>query len=346
MRIGIIAPLVVRVPPPGYGGTEFVVSGLTEELVKRGHKVTLFATGDSVTDAKLHSVRPTGLKADGITGMALGIEAALYDSINAAACFERADQFDIIHSHAAPVIMMQANLVKTQVLMTFHNPLDQPILDVLSAYKGHYNTLCRAAKRDLPDRGYVGAVYNDLDVASFPFNSGQREGYLLFLGRISYDKGTHVAIDVAQRLNRKLVIAGNVNQHDEEYFESMVKPHIDGDLIHYFGEASRSQTRDLYSQADCFLFPILWEELFGLVMIEAMACGAPVIAFNRGSAPEVIVDGETGFIVNNTDEMVKAVGRVGEIDRQACRSHVERNFNAPRMVDDYVAIYERVLGAQ
>ena len=242
--------------------------------------------------------------------------------------------------------MMLANLVRTPVLMTFHNPLSPSVVDVLRAYKGHYNTLSLSAKKGLPDRGYVGPAHNDIDVNTFPFNSSEREGYLLFLGRISNDKGTHLAIDVAQRLNRKLVIAGNVNDHDQEYFETMVEPRIDGELIHFFGEASQEQTRQLYPQADCFLFPILWEELFGLVMIEAMACGTPVIAFNRGSVPEVVVDGETGFIVDDVDGMVDRVGRIGEIDRRRCRQHVEQHFNAPRMADEYIAIYERLLNPQ
>jgi len=346
MRIAQIAPLAVSVPPPAYGGTEQVVSTLTEELVKRGHEVTLFASGDSVTKARLWSVRSTSLRVSGIVYPAIGIDAALYDSINVVACFERAGEFDIIHNHAAAATMIMANLIPTPVLMTFHNPLSEATVAVMSAYNGYYNTLSLSAKRGLPDRGYVGPVYNDIDVDSFPLNSSQREGYLLFLGRICYDKGTHVAIDVAQRLNRKLVIAGNVNQHDLQYFQTMVEPRIDGKLVQYFGEATRDQTRQLYSQADCLLFPVLWEELFGLVMVEAMACGTPVIAFNRGAAPEVVVDGETGFIVGNVDEMVNAVGRIGEINRRHCREHVERNFNVPRMVDSYLALYQRILGIE
>ena len=343
MRIALIAPLAVSVPPPGYGGTEQVVSVLAEGLVKQGHEVTLFASGDSVTKARLHSVRSASLRASGINYPAIEIDAAHYDSIGAVACFQRADEFDIIHSHASPVTMIMANLVSTPLLITLHNPINEAVAAAMAASNGYYNTLSLPAKQGLPDRGYLGAVHNDIDVATFPFNASQREGYLLFLGRVSHDKGTHLAIEVAKRLNRELLIAGNVNQHDQEYFDTMVAPHIDGKLIRYFGEATREQTRQLFSQADCFLFPILWEELFGLVMIEAMACGTPVIALNRGSVPEVVVDGQTGFIVDTVDEMVDAVGRTGEIDRRRCREHVERHFAAPRMVDDYLSLYQRIL---
>lgn len=346
MRVGVIAPLVVRVPPPGYGGTEQVVSVLTEELVRRSHQVTLFATADSITNAELRSVRPRGLKEDGVTEAALSVEAALHDSINAATCFERASDFDIIHNHAAPVTMMQANLVSTPMLMTIHNPVSEDVAAVMSAFKGYYNTISRSAKRGLPDRGYIGAVYNDIDVESFPFNSSQREGYLLSLGRVCHDKGTHLAIEVGQRLNRRVVIAGNVNEHDREYFETMIEPHIDGELIRYFGEATREETRQLYYEADCFLFPIQWEEIFGLVMIEAMACGTPVVAFNRGSVPEVVIDGETGFIVNDIDAMVEATRRTGEINRLHCRDHVKLNFNAPRMADGYLTLYQQILDGE
>jgi len=343
MRIAQVAPLAVSVPPPAYGGTEQVVATLTDELVKRGHEVTLFASGDSVTTAQLCSVRPTSLRVSGIVYPGPGIDAALYDSINAVACFERAGEFDIIHSHAAAATMIMANLISTPVLMTFHNPLSEAVVAVISAYKGYYNTLSLSAKRGLPDRGYIGAVYNDIDVDSFPFNSSQREGYLLCLGRICYDKGTHLAIDVAQRLNRKLVIAGNVNQHDQQYFQTIVKPRIDGELIRYLGEATRDQTRQLYSQADCLLFPIQYEDICPLVPLEAMACGVPVISLNRGALPEQVVHGQTGFVVNDIDEIVDAVGRIGEIDRRRCREHVEQNFNVPRKVDNYLALYQQIL---
>ena len=320
-----------------------MVSSLAEELVERGHEVALFASGDSITKARLHSVRSISLKEDGITEAALSLETALYDSVNAAVCFERAGEFDVIHNHAAPVTMLLANLVSTPVLMTFHNPLDQALQTVLAAYKGYYNSISLSAKRGLQDHGYLGPVYNNIDPNFFPFNSSNREGYLLFLGRICYDKGTHLAIDVAQRLNRRLVIAGNVNQHDQEYFKTMVEPAINGDRVYFFGEATRDQTRQLFTQADCLLFPVLWEEMFGLVMVEAMACGTPVVALNRGAVPEVVLDQETGFIVNTIEEMVEATGRIGEIDRRRCREHVERTFAAPRMIDDYLALYQRIL---
>lgn len=342
LRIAQVAPTVRRVPPPAYGGTEEIVSLLVEELVRRGHRVTLFASGNSTAGAQLESRVPVDLATAGITERADDTNACLYDLINAAACFERASDFDVIHNHAGPATMMLANLGPTPVLTTLHNNLDRRSLPVLLAYNGYYNTISISAKRGLPDRGFAGVVHSGIDCKTFPF-AAQGSGYLLSLGRISQEKGTRTAIEVAKRLRRRLIVAGNVNRHDELYFKNKVEPAVDGRLISYFGEADRNQKRKLYAGADCFLFPIEWEEPFGLTMIEAMACGTPVIAFNRGAVPEVVVDRETGFIVNHVDEMVEAVKKIDTIDRRWCREHVERNFSASCMVDNYLAIYDGML---
>jgi glycosyltransferase involved in cell wall biosynthesis len=345
VRIAQIAPLERRVPPTGYSGIELVVSLLTEELVRRGHEVTLFASGDSVTKAHLHSVYPQALK--GVVGLPNpDYNATVYRILNITACLEQAHTFDIIHNHLWPeAIALMANFVKTPMLLTLHCPIDEAGLAFLSAYKQCYNTISKSQKAGLPDRGFVGVIYNAIDCKSYPFGPERREGYLLFLSRICMEKGTHIAIEVARRLRRRLIITGNVNipYEDRGYFSKMVEPEIDGDLIQYFGEANYYQKRELLANADCLLAPITWGEPFGLFMVEAMACGTPVIVFDHGAAPEVVLHGKTGFIVNSLDEMVEAVGEVHRIDRRLCREHAERHFDVPRMVDDYLAAYERIL---
>jgi glycosyltransferase involved in cell wall biosynthesis len=189
---------------------------------------------------------------------------------------------------------------------------------------------------------YCGVVYNGIDVESFPYEE-QKEDYLLFLARIAPEKGTHLAIEAARRLGKRLVIAAKVDRADRQYFHDTVEPLIDGDLIQFVGEVDAALKRKLYARAYCLLFPICWEEPFGLVMAEAMACGTPVIAFARGAATELVVDGETGFLVHDVDGMVRAVHRVDRIDPRRCRRHVEENFSAQRMTEGYLAIYERIL---
>jgi glycosyltransferase involved in cell wall biosynthesis len=336
MRIAIIAPLEIRVPPVAYGGTELVVSLLTEALVNRGHDVTLFASGDSVTSARLHAVLPHFLRG---TTRAKG----LLNLLNTVSCLNQADRFDIIHNHTGEG-MATAHLVKTPMLTTLHGHLDEDWRLVFSRYRGWYNTISQSAKALLPaHEGFAGVVYNAIDVQSYPFNGGHREPHLLFLSRMSPEKGPHLAIEVARRLGCKLVLAGNVDAVDEEFFKAVVLPQVDGDQIQYVGEADYYLKRELLAQAYCLLAPLTWAEPFGLFMAEAMACGTPVIAFGRGAAPEVVKHGETGLIVHSLAEMAEAVSRVPTIDPHRCRAHVERHFDVPLMTDRYLATYEVVL---
>lgn len=337
MRIAMVSPLEMRVPPVGYGGTELVVSLLTEELVRMGHHVTLFASGDSVTSARLESVCPHYLRGSQRDGSILNM-------INVVSCLEYASDFDIIHNHTTLEGMATAGLVKTPMLTTLHGGLKSDWLELFAHYRGWYNTISQSAKSLLPEMGrFVGVIYNSIDVGSYPFNGSYRETFLLFLARISYEKGTHLAIEVARKSGRRLVIAGNVHPVDQEYFNTMVMPEIDGDLIQYAGEADYQRKRELLVQAYCLLAPITWAEPFGLFFIEAMACGTPAVAFNRGSAPEVVKHGETGFVVETVDEMVTAVDDIRQIDRHYCRQYVEQNFDVPRMANDYLKAYEQVL---
>ncbi|GAB4334969.1 MAG: glycosyltransferase family 4 protein [Dehalococcoidia bacterium] len=339
MRIAMIAPVEMRVPPVAYGGTELVVSLLTEELVRRGHDVTLFASGDSVTSARLVSVCDRFVRGSGRDG-------GILTMLNVLACAEQSDQFDIIHNHTCFEGLSVAGLVSTPMLTTLHGGLQGDWLLLFKHYAGWYNTISVAMKAALPPKDrFAGVIYNAVDVDSYPFNEGSRGEHLLFLSRISFEKGPHLAIEAARRAGLPLVIAGNVHPADAEYFRTMVLPEVDGRQIRYVGEADYHAKRELLADARCLLAPITWPEPFGLFMAEAMACGTPVVAFNRGAAPEVVAHGVTGFVVETLDEMVEAIGRVDGVDPAACREHVRARFDVPRMADDYLAAYERILAA-
>lgn len=337
MRIAMISPLELRVPPVAYGGTELVVSLVTEELVRRGHDVTLFASGDALTSARLVSICAHFLRGS-------NRDAGILTMLNVVSCLEQANNFDIIHNHTCFEGLATAGLTRTPMLTTLHGNLDGDWRELFAFYRGWYNTISHSAKRLLPAKErFAGVIYNSIDVKSYPFNGGRHEPYMLFLARISYEKGPHLAIEVARGTGRRLIIAGNVDPVNNEYFRTMVLPGIDGDRVRYVGEADYFRKRELLANAYCLLAPITWAEPFGLFFIEAMACGTPVVVFNRGSAPEVVSHGETGFVVSTLDEMTDAVAQVYQIDSNRCRGYVEERFDAPRMADDYLAAYERIL---
>ena len=339
MRIAVISPLDIRVPPLGYGGTELVVGLLTDGLVRRGHDVTLFASGDSITEAQLSSVCPRFLRGAGRNTQVLNL-------LNVLTCVQASAGFDLVHNHTALEGMALAEFFDAPVLTTLHGNLDPDMRVLFARYRGWFNTISASAKAELPEKDrFSGVIYNAIDVFSYPFNGRRRaDSYLLFLSRISAEKGTHLAIETALRLGAPLVLAGNVDEVDREYFDSQVLPLVDGDRVRYIGEVDYFQKRELMSRARCLLAPITWEEPFGLFMVEAMACGTPVVAFKRGSAAEVIVHGRTGLVVDTLDEMVEAARKVDAIiDPRACREHVEERFDVPRMVDDYLDAYRKIL---
>ena len=333
MRIAILAPLEIRVPPVAYGGTELVVSLLTEELVRRGHDVTLFASGDSITTARLVPGSPRYLRGSAQEGELLSL-------MNAVSCLEEADRFDVIHNHTMPEGLALAGFVDTPVLTTLHGRPKGTARELFERYRGWYVTISRSARALLPPKGrFAGVIHNAIDCASYPFDDSPRDDHLLFLSRINEEKGPHLAIQLARRLGRKLVIAGNADAEDRVFLEQEVLPHVDGRQIRYVGEADARTKRELLSRASCLVAPITWDEPFGLFLAEAMACGTPVVAIRRGAVPEVVLHGETGFVARDLDEMAEFVDRVDEIDPARCRRHVEENFDVPRMADDYLAAY-------
>jgi len=341
MKVLQIAPLWETVPPPAYGGTEAVVSVLTEELVRRGHEVTLCASGDSRTRAELISVLPQSLR----TARDLQ-DPWPYAWLHSALALKEASDFDIIHNHAGELTMAMAHLVPdVPMLSTMHCLITTDTKFIWDRYQGYYNTISMSQRRNMPPLAnghFVGVVYNAINVPSFPYDE-RKEDYLLFLSRISVDKMPHLAVEVARRTGRRLIIAGKVDRVDEHYFSTVLAPLIDGKQVQYMGEADARLKRELYAKAYCLILPLCWEEPFGLVMIEAMACGTPVVSFARGSASEVVVDGETGYIVRDVGEMVDAVRRVDRISPRRCRQHVEDNFDAPLMANRYLQAYQRII---
>ncbi|OGO50106.1 MAG: hypothetical protein A2148_07280 [Chloroflexi bacterium RBG_16_68_14] len=340
MRVLQVAPLWETVPPPAYGGTEAVVSVLCEALVRLGVDVTLCASGDSRTSARLHTVYHRSLR----TAEDLA-DAAPYDWMHAALSLREAQGYDLIHNHAGELPMAMSHLVDVPMLTTMHCLITPDTRFVWDRYRGWYNTISDAQRRAMPPvRGgrFVGTVHNGIDVESFPF-SAEKDDHLLFLARIAPDKGTHLAIEVARRLGMRLLVAGKVDRADQDYYRDVVEPLIDGEQVVFLGEADSARKRELYRRAYCLLMPLCWDEPFGLVMAEAMACGTPVVAFARGGASEIIVDGQTGYLVDDLDAMVEAVGKIERIDPVRCRRHVAEHFAPAVMAGGYLKAYRAIL---
>ena len=340
MRIGIIAPPWFPVPPTGYGGIEWVVSLLADGLVASGHEVTLFASGDSQTKARLVSVYPQAASAH------IGYTA--YDLHHALACLERAGEFDVVNDHSGPLAAALGGAVATPVLHTVHGPLDRRMGDVYVqvarvAPQVGLISLSMNQRRPQPDLNWVANCPNALDLSAYPVHP-HRGDYLLFIGRLSPDKGAHRAIEVAQAVGLPLKLAGKMQDRlEEEYFEAAIEPAL-GAEIEYLGEVTHAEKVDLLQNARVTLFPIKWQEPFGLVMIESMACGTPVLATRWGAVPEVIAHGRTGIIVDEHTEMPAALAEADRLDPLECRRYVEERFSAARMVADYEAAFVGGLG--
>lgn len=340
MKIAQIAPLWERVPPPAYGGIELVVGLLTDELVARGHEVTLFASGDSITSAKLESVHPQALRLDPSIK-----ECGIYEMLQLAQVYERAGEFDLIHSHMGCAALPYGNLTKTPTVHTLHGIFTPDNEKMFSYAKSQpFVSISNAQREERLGLNHVATVYNSVDVSSHHFfPTADEPAYLAFLGRISPEKGPHHAIEIARATGIPLKMAGKVDPFDVDYFEEVIKPQIDGELIQFLGEANHFMKNELMGRAIATLFPITWREPFGLVTIESMAAGTPVIAMNLGSVPEIVVDGVSGFICNTVAECVAAVAKIPQIDRAECRAYVDRRFGVEQMVSGYEAVYHKLV---
>lgn len=333
MKIAVLAPVAWRTPPRHYGPWEQMASNLTEGLVAAGIEVTLFATGDSITAGKLDAVIAQGYEED------RDQDAKVVECLHISNLMEKADQFDLIHNHYDFLPLSYSGLIKTPVITTIHGFSSEKILKVYQKYndKGQYVSISNANRH--PSLNYLKTVYNGLQVSEFSFNDFP-EDYLLFFGRIHPDKGTAEAIQIAIQSNKKLIIAGIIQ--DQDYFRERVAPFLNGD-IEFIGSAGPAQRNELLMGASALLHPISFEEPFGLSVAEAMLCGTPVIAFNRGSMPELIRHRETGFLVNDIEEAVLAVEQIDLIDRKTCRDWAIAQFSKEKMVKDYIGLYHQLL---
>jgi len=339
MRIAQIAPLAERVPPKQYGGTERMIHALTEELVRRGHNVTLFATGDSITSAELHAVYPRALREARVPDP-YGVNYPAL--LNIGVAYSLQNEFDIIHDHTSPISLPTANIATTPVVMTMHGPFTSENRKLYSRMNKPAIVTISKSQLFQPDSvNHAGVVYNGLDMQEYPFEP-EPEDYLLFVGRISVEKGVHFAMEVAQELDMRLIIAAKLDSVDEAYFNSYVRPRL-SNRIEWIGEVDEKKRNELMSKAKCFLHPVTWREPFGLTLIEAAACGCPVVAFNRGSIPEIVEHGVTGFVVADVEEMMEAVEKIDTIDRATCRGRALSHFNAKKMADEYEEIYKKIL---
>jgi glycosyltransferase involved in cell wall biosynthesis len=331
LRVAMLAPISWRVPPRHYGPWERVVAMLTEGLVARGVAVTLFATADSITQATLVGTCPRPYSEDET------LDPKVWECLHISEVFEHADEFDLIHNHFDFLPLSYSALVETPVVTTIHGFSSSRILPVFEKYNAssHYVSISDADRS--PKLDYVATVHHGIALEEFELRT-EPDDYLLFFGRIHHEKGAAEAIEVARRTGRRLIIAGIVQ--DQDYFDREVAPHLDDDRVRYIGSVGPDRRAEVLGGAAALLHLINFDEPFGLSMVEAMTCGVPVIAIGRGSVPEVVLDGVTGFVVTDVDSATAAVRRLDQLDRRAMRRHVEENFSVERMTDGYLRVYE------
>lgn len=340
MRIAQISPLFEAVPPKLYGGTERVVSSLTEELVAMGHDVTLFASGDSMTAARLAPMRDRALRLSSDVRDWIATYQRMVELV-----YRRKDEFDVLHFHVDYFPLSLFSRQKVPFVTTLHGRLDLPeFVETYGTFpRAPFVSISNSQRRPIPDLNWVGTVLHGVPPERLRPQPVKQE-YLAFLGRVSPEKGVDRAIRIAGRAGLKLKIAAKVDNADKDYYEAVIAPLIrDNAGVEFIGEINDAQKPEFLSGAHALIFPIDWPEPFGLVMIEALACGTPVIAFNRGAVPEVIDDGVTGFIVNDVDAAVAAVDKVRTLSRAAVRVTFDRRFTARRMAEDYIDVYQRLV---
>lgn len=334
MKIAILSTVAWRTPPRHYGPWESVASNITEGLVKRGHDVTLYATGDSVTSGKLKSVCPHGYEEDS------EIIPKVWESLHISSLFEEADQYEIIHNHFDFLPLTYSGMTDTPIVTTIHGFSSPGILPVYRKYddRVHYISISDADRAE--DLNYKSTIHHGIKLEEFDFQE-EPDDYLLFFGRIHPDKGVREAIEIALNAGKRLVIAGIIQ--DKEYHQKYIRPYLTPGKVEYIGSVGPEKRNILLGKAVAMLHPIHFEEPFGLSVVESMACGTPVIAFNKGSMPELIEHRKTGYLVENTSEAVDAVENLQNIRRKDCRTHVEQNFTVDRMVTKYESVYETIL---
>jgi glycosyltransferase involved in cell wall biosynthesis len=331
-RVAVLSPVAWRTPPRQYGAWETVASNIAEGLVARGWDVTLFASGDSVTRARLHAVVDRGYEED------RSLDPKVAEYLHISEVFEHAAEFDLIHSHYDFMALTYSRLVKTPVLTTIHGFSSPAIMPVYQKYRDGYYVSISDSDR-APGLNYLATVYNGIDLSLYPLRESGGDD-LIFLGRIHPDKGVHLAIEVARLSGRRLIIAGIIQ--DEVYYRESIEPHIDGQKVRYIGPVGVAQKNELFARACALLHLNTIPERFGLVLAEANAAGVPVIAMDLGSCREVIEDGRTGFLVNDVKQAVRALERLSEIDGSACRRRVEQSFSIETMVTAYERVYSTI----
>ncbi|GAA4104075.1 glycosyltransferase family 4 protein [Mucilaginibacter panaciglaebae] len=334
MKAAVLSPVAWRTPPRHYGPWEQVSSNIAEGLIKLGIEVTLFATGDSITAGKLESVCDKGYEED------RSRDAKVLECLHISNLMEKANQFDIIHNNFDFLPLTYSRLIKTPMITTIHGFSSQQIIPVYKKYNDTSNYVSISNSDRSPELKYLATVYNGLNTIDFEFNE-QPQDYLLYFGRIHPDKGTAEAIEIARKSKRKLLIAGIVQ--DESYFKEKIKPLLN-DNIAYIGSAGPEKRNALLGNAIGLLHPINFAEPFGLSVAESMLCGTPVIAFNRGSMSELIKDNQTGFLVNTVHEAVEVVDELKNINRRTCRDWAQSQFSWEKMADDYLKLYQQILG--
>lgn len=334
MKIAILSPITWRTPPLRYGPWEQVASNIAEGLVEKGVEVTLFATGNSITQGELTSVCEMSCAEDP------NVDTKVAECLHISNLMERADDFDIIHNNFDFLPLTYSGLIKTPMVTTIHGFSSSKIVPVYKKYNDSSSYVSISNSDRHPELNYQATVYNGINIDEFIFNR-EPEDYLLFFGRIHPDKGTYEAIEIAKESKRKLIISGLIQ--DQEYFNKKVQPYINKDNITYVGNSGPTERLKLLSGACALLHPIRFPEPFGLSVVEAMACGTPVVAFNLGSMPELIIHEKTGFLVSNTDEAVEAVNNVSLINRSTCTEWVSSKFSRQKMIEGYLKVYTKIL---
>ena len=334
MKIAVLAPICWRTPPRHYGAWEQVSSNIGEGLVEKGHDVTLFATSDSITKGKLESICQHPYEED------KSLDPKSWECLHIGHMMEHADDFDIIHNNYDFLPLTYSHLIKTPMVTTIHGFSSPKIIPVFKEYDStnYYVSISNADR--CPELSYVATVYNGLNLDSFTLKKEVGD-YLLYFGRIHHDKGTHEAIQIARKSGRKLIISGIIQ--DERYYRERIEPFLNKQDIVYVGSSGPKKRDKLLGGAYALLHPINFAEPFGLSVVESMLCGTPVVAFNKGSMPELIVPVKSGFLVDNVDEALEALKNIGTINRELCRRWAEKNFSKEKMVSDYLDVYRRIL---